>query len=295
MKNLIRIGTMLGASEVVRLGKRLAELGFECLELGFGSGIAGQDVKPWVEDVQKGLDGTNITISGLSVYDNPMLDTEAGLTARKAWATLIDACELFDTNVVCGFTGRVPGVSIHECMPKFKEVFEPLAKQAADKGVKLAFENCSMGGNWWTGDHNIALNGQAWEMMFNTVNMDNIGLEWEPCHQMAQLIDPMKSLKKWAPRIFHIHGKDATIDRDVISEYGISAAKEWCWHRTPGFGECNWADIISILRMNKYEGNIDIEGYHDPVYREEFELMGQVHALDYLKFCRGGEYVENIF
>ena len=63
------------------------------------------------------------------------------------------------------------------------------------------------------------------------------------------------------------------------------------WHRTPGFGECNWHEIISILRMNKYTGTIDIEGWHDPVYKGELEITGQVHALHYLKFCRGEDYI----
>jgi hypothetical protein len=40
-------------------------------------------------------------------------------------------------------------------------------------------------------------------------------------------------------------------------------------------------------------GSIDIEGWHDPVYRGELEMMGQVHGLNYLKQCRGGSWVPN--
>ena len=57
-----------------------------------------------------------------------------------------------------------------------------------------------------------------------------------------------------------------------------------------GFGDTNWRDIISILRSNGYEDDICIEGYHDPVYRGELEMTGQLHALNYLKWCRGGEF-----
>jgi sugar phosphate isomerase/epimerase len=128
-------------------------------------------------------------------------------------------------------------------------------------------------------------------MMFDAVPADNMGLEWEPTHQMCQLIDPMPQLRKWAPKIFHVHGKDATVLKDVIAEYGINSGKNFVWHRTPGFGDCNWTDIISILRLNNYSGTIDIEGWHDPVYRDELEITGQVHALNYLKFCRGGDYI----
>ncbi len=80
---------------------------------------------------------------------------------------------------------------------------------------------------------------------------------------------------------------------NAVKQFGIHGPKPFVWHRTPGFGDSNWTDIISILRENGYNGTIDIEGYHDPVYRDELEMTGQVHALNYLKQCRGGEYVPN--
>ena len=45
-----------------------------------------------------------------------------------------------------------------------------------------------------------------------------------------------------------------------------------------------------VLRSNGYEDDICIEGYHDPVYSGELEMTGQLHALNYLKWCRGGEF-----
>ena len=55
-----------------------------------------------------------------------------------------------------------------------------------------------MDGNWQTGDWNIAHNPDAWELMFNETPDDNIGLEWEPCHQLVYLIDPLPQIRKWA-------------------------------------------------------------------------------------------------
>jgi hypothetical protein len=45
--------------------------------------------------------------------------------------------------------------------------------------------------------------------------------------------------------------------------------------------------------MAGYTGNIDIEGFHDPVYRGELEMTGQIRGLQYLKMCRGGDFVPN--
>jgi sugar phosphate isomerase/epimerase len=150
-----------------------------------------------------------------------------------------------------------------------------------------------MGGDWNRGDWNIAHNPTAWEMMFDAIPSDNVGLQWEPCHQMVSLIDPMPQLRKWLPKIFHVHGKDATIHWDVVREYGVHGPKTFAWHRHPGFGDSNWTDIISELRRAGFEGSIDIEGWHDPVYKGELEMTGQVHALNYLKQCRGGSFVPN--
>ena len=133
----------------------------------------------------------------------------------------------------------------------------------------------------------------AWEMMFNEVPSDALGLQWEPCHQMVSLIDPLPQLRKWAHKVFHVHGKDATVAWDIIRTVGIRGGKPYVWHRTPGFGDTNWTDVISILRQGKFHGSIDIEGWHDPVYRDELEMTGQVHALNYLKQCRGGPFVPN--
>jgi sugar phosphate isomerase/epimerase len=175
----------------------------------------------------------------------------------------------------------------------FKKVFGPLAKRAKDKGVRLAFENCDMGGTWQSGDWNIAHTPLAWEKMFEAVPSDNVGLQWEPCHQLVKLIDPMPQLREWVKKIFHVHGKDATVHWDVVKKHGVTGPRPFAFHRTPGFGDSNWTDIISELRQAGFKGSIDIEGWHDPVYREDLEMTGQVHALNYLKQCRGGAFVAN--
>ena len=114
---------------------------------------------------------------------------------RAAWATLIDAAHLFGTDLVCGFTGRITGASIPDSIHTFSDLFTPLAQRAADQGVRIAFENCAMDGTWAFGDWNLAHNPAAWELLFNAIPMDHQGLEWEPCHQMVALIDPMPQLR----------------------------------------------------------------------------------------------------
>jgi sugar phosphate isomerase/epimerase len=273
--------------------KQILPHGFESFEINFWMTLGKCDLKKLARETLEVLDGTDAVVSCLGIYGNPLKKDAEGKEARDGWKALIDACKLFKTDMVCGFAGRVVGEPIDKSIDRWVQVFEPLAKRAADKGVRIAFENCEMGGNWKSGDWNIAQTPAAWELMFKALPMKNIGLEWEPCHQMVKLIDPMPQLRKWVKKVFHIHGKDATILWDVVKEYGVNGPKPFAFHRTPGFGDSNWTDIISELRRGGFEGSIDIEGWHDPVYRNDLEMTGQVHGLKYLKWCRGGDLIQN--
>ena len=291
----IRIGTIVNAHhpDPVAYIREILPYGFESFQLTFGGSLRKLDIPKLADQIKREIEGKAV-IGSVGVYGNPLEDKPEDCETLSAWEAMIDQAHLFGTDVVSGFTGRVRGKSIPDSMPRFKQVFGELTKQAADKGVKIAFENCSMGGNWRTGDWNVAHTPAAWEMMFNEVPMDNIGLEWEPCHQMVVLIDPMPQIRKWGSRIFHIHGKDATIRWDVIEEFGTIGSEEYAYHRTPGFGDSDWTRIITELRLVGFKGSIDIEGWHDPIYRDELEMTGQVHGLNYLKACRGGdEFVPN--
>lgn len=290
--NNIRIGTLVGGGDAPRVLPQIIPHGFESFSLTFWQTTGDTNLSALAQQVKECLADKDIIISSLSIFGNPLTGHGNNHDTLASWERLINHAHEFGTNLVTGFTGRMPG-SIDESLPRYADVFGELSRRAADKGVKIAFENCDMGGTWTEGDWNIAHNPTAWEMMFNALPVDNIGLQWEPTHQMVSLIDPIPQLRKWLPKIFNVHGKDATIAWDIVREYGIHGPKQFVWHRTPGFGDTNWTDVISILRQGGYSGTIDIEGWHDPVYRDQLEMTGQVHALNYLKHCRGGNFIPN--
>jgi sugar phosphate isomerase/epimerase len=262
-------------------------------QITFWQTLGDTNLPQLAEQVKNVIGGTDVKISALGIFGNPLEETPLDLDTLHSWELLIDHAHLFGTDIVAGFTGRLRDKPLPESLPRFKEIFTPLAQRAADKGIRLAFENCDMDGDWQRGDWNIAHNPLAWEMMFEAVPFDNLGLEWEPCHQMVSLIDPMPQLREWVSKISHMHGKCCTIKWDIVRTYGIHGPRKFAFHRTPGFGDCNWADIISELRAGGFKGSIDIEGWHDPVYRDALEMTGQVRGLHYLKECRGGDFVPN--
>ena len=298
----IRIGTLVNTGmkspEYIR---QILPHGFESFSLTFWQTCEGVDFEKLAREINALLDGTGAVISSLGVFGNPLEEQPGDKETLEGWQRCIDNAHLFGCDIVAGFTGRVRGKRIDESIPAFKKVWTPLAQRAEDRGVRIAFENCDMGGTWQAGDFNIAHNPTAWEMMFDAVPSKALGLEWEPCHQMVSLIDPMPQLREWAPRMFHVHGKDATVHWDVVRKYGVHSSMHgdialpgatqcvppFAYHRTPGFGDSDWTAIISDLRMAGFLGSIDIEGWHDPTMRGDLEMSGQVRSLNYLKTCRG--------
>jgi len=290
----IRIGTLVqGSAATAGCIKQILPYGFESFSITFWQTLGGTDLARLAREANDVLSGSNAIISSLSVFGNPLERRPIDEETRTGWEKAIDTAHLFGCSLVTGFTGRVIDKPIPESLPRFKEVFGPLAKRAADKGVRIAFENCAMDGDWRRGDWNIAHNPKSWELLFDAVPSQNIGLQWEPCHQMVNLIEPLPQLGSWVGKVFNVHGKDASVLWNVVRTLGIGGPEPFVHHRTPGFGDTNWTDLISILRAGGFQGSIDIEGWHDPVYRDELEMTGQVHALNYLKRCRGGPFVPN--
>jgi sugar phosphate isomerase/epimerase len=271
--------------------REILPLGFESIQPFFWQTLGGKDLERLAGEIRDAIDDRDVVVSSLSVFGNPLEDQDGDRQTMAAWEAAIENAHHFGTDLVTGFTGRVRGKPLTDSLPRFREVWGRLAKKAADQGVRIAFENCAMDGNWASGDWNIAHNPDAWELMFNELPDDNLGLEWEPCHQLVYLIDPIPQIRVWAPKIFHVHGKDATVRWDVIREHGIFGKHPFVFMRTPGFGDSNWTDIISELRLAGWSGSIDIEGWHDPVYRDALEMTGQVAALNHLKQARGGDFV----
>ncbi len=291
----IRIGTLVDGliTDPASYVAQIVEHGFESFQITFWKGVGDTDVAGLAESVRSALRGTEAVVSALGIYGNPLASNEEAEETRRSWDLLIDCAADFGTDIVAGFTGRLNDVPIDENIPKFVEIFEPLSEAAAVRNVRIAFENCAMGGDWRRGDWNIAHGPDAWELMFEALPAENVGLEWEPCHQMVNLIEPLPQLREWIHRIFHLHGKCASIHWDVVRKHGVRSSIPYAFHRTPGFGDCDWTSVISCLRAGGFTGSIDIEGWHDPVYRDDLEMTGQVHALQYLKRCRGGGFVPN--
>ncbi len=309
----IRVGTLVkGLGNPAAAIASLSPAGFESWSIMFWETIGEGDLSRLADEILAAIGsapelpgGGRAIVSSLSIYGNPLRDDETGEEIRRSWRALIDTAPRFATSaltsaaprfaeggnipLVSGFAGRIAGAGVEASLGPWRELFSDLAEQAASRGVRLAFENCRMGDTWKTGKWNIAINPDAWELMFGALGAENIGLEWEPCHQVEALASPLPQLGAWARRIFHVHGKDSRIDRALLAERGLYGKKKFHASCFPGNGDTDWRAVFRLLESSGYRGTVDIEGWNDDEWSGEREIEGQTRALAHLRAARAGD------
>lgn len=204
-----------------------------------------------------------VAVSGLGYYPNPLAPDKA---EAKVYIDhikkVVNAAALLDVGVVNSFIGRDWTKSVEANWPRFKQVWKPLVKYAADKGVKIGIENCPMffTDDEWPGGKNLAISPAIWRRMFDEIPSRNFGLNFDPSHLVWQQMDYTRAVREFADRIFHVHAKDARIDRHKLDEVGILANPlEYHTPKLPGLGDVDWAGLLSVLGDTGYTGAVCIE------------------------------------
>jgi sugar phosphate isomerase/epimerase len=250
------LGALIYADAALELIPRLLDRGFESFQIAFWGDTGGCDLPALADKLAAALEGSGARASSLGVYGNT-LDPEGG--TLPSLVALIDAAPRFGVPLVSCFAGRLPGHSVPDSIPRWKEVFTPLSEKAEAKGLRICLENCRLGDTWKAGKWNIAINPDAWELLFSALPGAPIGLEWEPSHQILAFADPLAQLEAWAPRVLHVHGKDATLDRRALALRGAYGSTKTGREALPGSGDTDWCALIATLLRAKYSGSIDVE------------------------------------
>ena len=263
---------------------RAARLGFRAVEwIRFDDSAAGvneRDWKPHAEGFASEARDRGIRISAIGAYYRNPLDPKQTEFARATFQRAIEVASHLGIKNVAGFPGAVIELETHhsggnpiykrfeDYLPQVVAFWEPLARYAADRGVRIAFEHCPQGPYHLPLMHyNIFGQPAMWERFFNASKAENIGLEWDASHLICQFIDPVANIHKFGSRIFHVHAKDAYINQPLLHQYGICHPGV-AEHRFVGLGQSNWAEIVHALLRAGYDSDLNVEGRHDPVYRD---------------------------
>ena len=228
-----------------------------------------------VKRTQDMLAASGIEISGLGYYPNPLTPYRAEAEVCIAHIRkVIAAARTLGVQVVNTFIGRDWRLSVEDNWPQFREVWPPLVRFAEDQGVRIAIENCPMlfTRDEWPGGKNLAHSPAIWRRMFEEIPSPNFGLNYDPSHLVWQHMDYLKPLREFASRIFHVHLKDARVDRFRLDETGILATPlEYHTPKLPGLGDIDWGRFFSALGDSGYHGPACVE-VEDRAYEGTLEM-----------------------
>ena len=274
-----------------------SSVGYECVEVACWpqgaaerryAGVSHIDVNntspEYIAYVKDYCEKKNIEISSLAFYPNTM---DGNLESRNAniehLKKVINMSALLGVNMVTTFVGRDQAKTVEENLEIFKEVWPPIIEFAKAKGVKVAIENCPMlfGRDQWPGGQNLFTTPSLWRKMFEIIDSDNFGINYDPSHFVWQQIDYVKPLYEFKDKIFHVHFKDVKIYEDKLNDVGIMAYPlEYMSPKLPGFGDVDWGKYVSALTDIGFNGYACIE-VEDKAFEDSKESILKSVTLSY--------------
>ena len=252
--------------------------GFECVEVACWpqgkaerryAGVSHIDAERVLEDDTYAAHITDyskekgVQISSLAYYPNTM---DGNLEKREAAVShlknLIKASHKLGIGMVTTFIGRDQTKNIEENLELVKEVWPSIIKTAEENDVKVAIENCPMlfGPDQWPGGQNLMTTPKIWRQVFEILNSDNLGINYDPSHFVWQMIDYIKPIYEFKDKIFHVHYKDIEVYPDRLNDCGIMAYPlDFMSPKLPGLGDVDWGKYVSALTDIGYDGCTCIE------------------------------------
>lgn len=212
--------------------------------------------------------------------------------AKRKWAVrtmkqTAAAAKNIGVKVVNGFTGSsiwhmlysFPPVSdamIEDGFRYFAKLWNPILDEFDKHGVKFALE---------VHPTEIAFDIITARRALQTLkNRKAFGFNFDPSHLLWQMMDPVRFLKAFPDRIYHVHLKDAAVTLD--GETGILAShlnfgnpnRGWDF-RSLGRGQVKFEEIVRTLNAINYDGPLSVEWEDAAMDREH----GAAEACRFVK------------
>jgi sugar phosphate isomerase/epimerase len=204
-----------------------------------------------------------VDLSALGYYPNPLVPDEREASVyidhlRK----VITAASALGLGQVNTFIGRDPARSVADNWALVGERWPSIVSHAEACGVRIGIENCPMyfTQDEWPGGKNLPVSPKLWRELFRRLPSRSLGLNYDPSHLVWQHMDYVAPLREFADRIFHVHAKDAQVDRQRLDDVGILATPlEFHEPKLPGGGDIDWRRFLGALADTGYGGPVCIE------------------------------------
>lgn len=270
------ISAILGDLSFEEMIDFLAECGLECVEVACWpkgkaerryAGVSHIDVDTLDDEKCRHIldycGKKGVEISSLAYYPNTMdPDVEKRTAYIEHLHKLIDASAKLGVNMITTFIGRDPEKTVSQNLELVKKIWPPILDHAKEKGVRVAIENCPMlfTEDEWPGGQNLMTTPAIWRQVFEILDYDILGINYDPSHFIWQQIDYIRPLYEFKDKIFHVHYKDIKIYPEKLADVGIMATPlQYMSPKIPGLGDVNWGKYVSALTDIGYKGHTCIE------------------------------------
>jgi sugar phosphate isomerase/epimerase len=226
---------------------------------------------------------------------------------KRAWAVetmkqTVIAAKNMELNVVNGFTGSsiwhliysFPPVSeaqIEEGFKYFANMWNPILDVFDQSGVKFALE---------VHPTEIAFDIVTAERTLEAIGRrEAFGFNFDPSHLEWQGVDPVKFIKIFHDRIYHVHMKDAIVTLDgtsgILSSYLNFGQSGRGWDfRSLGRGQVNFEEIIRALNEIQYDGPLSVE-WEDAAMDREAGAKEAAKFVKKIDFTPSGRLFDEAF
>jgi len=216
-----------------------------------------------IADIKDRCKDQGVSISALGFYPNPLqADIDARELAVDHLHKLIDASAALDVNLVTTFIGRDQRLSVEGNLALVKQIWPAIIAHAESSGVRIGIENCPMlfGPDQWPGGQNLFTSPALWQRIFDLLNSDSLGINFDPSHFVWQTMDYIAPIYDFKDRLFHVHIKDIHLDRRRLDNVGLLAYPlDFMTPKLPGHGDVDWGAFIAALDDIGYDGAACIE------------------------------------
>jgi sugar phosphate isomerase/epimerase len=269
--------------------KNLAELlgwakknGLEVIDLGKDGDTLGQTV------VEAGLRLGSVDLAEWQ----PMISADKGKRAEAIArnSDYVRACAA--TGPVNHFLVMLPEDPARPRSENFGymvESFNELAPVLEENQARLVIEG-------WPGPGALCCVPEGYRAFFEACPSPAMGINYDPSHLIRMGIDPLRFLREFVGRVYHVHGKDTELLSENLYEYGSEQPATFAkpipyggfsWRYTiPGHGVTRWVEVFRILEANGYNGYVSIELEDANFYRQaEAEQQGVLLGASFLAGC----------
>jgi sugar phosphate isomerase/epimerase len=121
----------------------------------------------------------------------------------------------------------------------------------------------------WPGPGCVCCTPEGYRAFLAECGSDRVGINYDPSHLIRMGIEPLRFLREFADKVFHVHAKDTEVITENVYEFGQELPGIFApnlrygalaWRYTiPGQGQMRWVEAFRILEESSYGGLVSVD------------------------------------